>query len=579
MISINSIVLITDDARMAAAISSELNGRGVYLVVLEGPRLKRPDYQNEVIRLANVIHRLHPRMIMFAKQPKDASRLLNEILNIPFVHIDKLDDLKKLKVNTAKWRAVKLHDLSLKLPHAPKKSKLAVICEYRKGVIPIIAANYAIAHGANFYLIDIPETLRDEVVDDLNRISSIPRENEAIRKIDVKTLANKLNQHIPNELLENDYEKILFVTKGIPYGLALPEQAVIYSDVVNLGHHLAHNIFDYGLSRFDKQGVIGLFVSNTDMPTERENELMAEALLKSKGFSKTVYGKNTQITEWEIMTLPYDFLYIATHGNQIKGTENTYNFVDRKGISHTVITKEGAGIASRVVFIESVNGHIRGSSEWTKQDSSVWGSFARKHIMNKAMPKPLSFKPTMLRMRELVLGHEEGMMSPVSFDRLASAQRPLVMASACGSWTDLSQRFMYAGATAYIGTLWPITNGTAVKFAETFFPKLFDMPLVDAFEEARMALPDDLDKLTYAFSGSFESKHDPGADYSKNAYDEVMDRLRRNLTKTKERIVENNQPNTPKDIKEGALLDEYYYEKEIADLEDALRQAEDRRKK
>lgn len=573
MISINSVVLITDDARMAAAISSELNGRGVYLVVLEGPRLKRPDYQNEVIRLANVIHRLHPRMIMYAKQPTDASKLLNEILNIPFVHIDKLEDLKKLKVNTAKWKAVKLHDLSLKLSHATQKSKLAVVCEYRKGVIPIIAANYAIAHGANFYLIDIPEPLRDEVVDDLNKISSIPRENEAIRKIDVRTLANKLNQYIPNELIEDEYEKILFVTEGVPYGLSMPEQAVIYSDVVNLGHHLAHNIFDYGLSRLDKQGVIGLFVSNTDMPTERENELMAEALLRSKGFSKTVYGKNTQITEWEIMTLPYDFLYIATHGNQIKGMENTYNFVDRKGISHIVVTKEGTGIASRVVFIESVNGHKRGSSEWIKQDSSVWGNFVRKHIMTKAMPKPISSMPTMLRMRELVLGHEEGMMSPVSFDRLASAQRPLVMASACGSWTDLSQRFMYAGATAYIGTLWPITDGTAIKFAETFFPKLFNMPLVDAFEEARKAMPDDLDKLTYAYSGSFESKHDPGAGYSKNAYDEVMDRLRRNLTHTKERIDENSRGDTPEDIKEGALRDEYYYEKEIADLEKAMREA------
>jgi len=132
---------------------------------------------------------------------------------------------------------------------------------------------------------------------------------------------------------------------------------------------------------------------------------------------------------------------------------------------------------------------------------------------------------------------------------------------------------MYAGATAYIGTLWPITNGTAVEFAENFFPKLFDMPLIDAFAEARDALSDEFDKLTYALSGSFESKHDPGANYSRNAYDEVMDRLKRNLTMTKERIVENSHPNTPEVIKEGALLDEYYYEKEISDLEDALRQA------
>ncbi len=579
MIGFNSIVLITDDARMAAAISSELNNRGVYLVVLEGPRLQRPDHQNEIIRLANVIHRLRPRMIIYAKQPREASKRLKEFLNIPFVHLDRFEDLGALEVDVARWGVIKYRDLSLKLPHTKLPTKLAVVCEYRKGVVPIIAANYAIAHGADFYLINVPEALRDEVVDDLNKISSIPRENDAIRRIDIAALSDKLRQYIPEKIVENNYEKILFITKGIPYGLAISGRTVIYSDIVNLGHHLTHNIYDYGLSRFDKQGVIGLFVSNTDMPTERENELMADALLRTKGFSKIVYGKNTHVTEWEIMTLPYDFLYLATHGNQIKGVQNTYEFIDRKGKTHTVITKEGAGVASRVVFIEAVDGHTRGSPEWTRQDSVVWGGFQRKHVMTKRMPEPLQSESAMLRMRELVLGHEEGMMSPVSFDRLASAQRPLVIASACGSWTDLSQRFMYAGATAYIGTLWPITNRTATEFAENFFPRLFEMSLVDAFSEARNALSDEVDKLTYALSGSFESKHDPGADYSKNAYDEVMDRLRRNLSKIKERIAKDNSTSIPRDMMEGSLRDEYYYEKEIADLENALHEIEDGKNK
>ena len=573
MINLNRIVLITDDARMAAAISSELNGRGVYLVVLEGPRLKRPDYENEIIRLANVVHRVQPTMIIYGKQPRDASRLMNRILDTRFVHFDKFDDLRVLGIDVDEWRKIKLRDLPARVHRSDPDARLAVVCEYSTGVVPIIAANYATAHGADLYIIDTPKDFEHEVVEDLNKIASIPAANRDIRKIDIDVLADKLMGYLPEQLRSSGYEKIFIATKGVPYGLAMRDEVVIYSDTVNLGHHIAHNIFDYGLSRFQKQGVIGLFVANTGMSTERENELMAEALLRAKGFSKTVYGKDTRLTEWEIVTLPYDFLYIATHGNQIEGAENVYAFTDRKGVEHEVVTKEGAGAGGRVVFIESVDGHAKGSSDWTLADSRIWGGFCKKHIATKNMPQPVESKPAMLRMRQLVLGHEAGMMSPVSFDRLASAQRPLVIGSACGSWTDLSQRFMYAGATAYIGTLWPITDRTAIKFAEAFFPKLFDMPLVDAFTEARRSLDDGLDQLTYALSGTFESKHDPGAGYSNNAYEEVMERLQRNLEKTKQQIIENEKYPVPQDIKDGMERDRIYYEKEILSLEEAYRQA------
>jgi hypothetical protein len=159
MIGLNRIVLITDDVRMAAAISSELNGRGVYLVVLEGPRLKRPDYENEVIRLANVIHRIQPSMIIYGKQPRDASRLMNKILDTRFVHFDKFDDLKVLGIDVDSWRKTKLRDLPARVHHGDPDAKCAVVCEYASGVVPIIAANYATAHGADLYIIDTPKIL------------------------------------------------------------------------------------------------------------------------------------------------------------------------------------------------------------------------------------------------------------------------------------------------------------------------------------------------------------------------------------------------------------------------------------
>ena len=573
MIRFSDTVLITDNARMAASISSKFNGISTYFTVLEGPRLKRPDYENEVIRLANVIGRLRPRMLIYAKQPKKASKLLSEYIDTPFTHVETFDELKRLNIDAKAWRHTKTHDLSTQLNKQEGSSKLAVVCEYQSGVAPIIAANYANAHGADFYLIDTPDDFEKEVIHHLNNVSSTPSYNRDIREIEVTELTSKISAYLPDNLSLNRYDKVLFVTAGVPYGLAMPEDNVVYADNINIGHHIAHNLFDYQLSKLDKRGVTGLFVANRDLHTDLENEYMADSLLKAKGLSKTVYGNDTKLTELEITTLPYDLLYIATHGNQIEGKENTYSFRDENGGRHKIVTKEGIGEASRVVFIESIDGNVKDSESWTEQDSEIWGEFARKHIMTKNMPEPLFSKSTMLRMRELVLGEEVGMKSPISFDRIASGQRPLVIGNACGSWTDLSRRFIYSGATTYIGTLWPVTNKTAQEFAEKFFSELFEANLLDAFVDAKNSLTDNLDKLSYSISGTFESKHDPGAEYSKNAYEEVMYRLRRNLAQTKKRIIEHKKMDVSEDIRQGALVDEVFYKNEISNLKNVYMQA------
>lgn len=138
--------------------------------------------------------------------------------------------------------------------------------------------------------------------------------------------------------------------------------------------------------------------------------------------------------------------------------------------------------------------------------------------MTKNLPEPISSEATDIRMRQLMLSNEgDGMQSLIGFDRLASSQRPLVIANACGSWADLSTRFIYAGATSYIGTFWPITYRVAEGFAETFFSNLFDDCLLNVFNTAKNAMPDEIDRLAYAFSGTFESVYDPSVDYGKDS--------------------------------------------------------------
>ena len=567
MLSRSGVVIISDNPSLSAAISSAFSGPGQYVSVLEGPRLRRPDATSEVIRLVNVIGRLKPRLIIYADQPKEASQKIAEYIETGVFHVNSADDLRQLDFDFPVSPDLPPNEAAKELYRAcskPGRKRLAVVFENTGEIDSVIAANYAIARNADLYSIEVPENLVDDSVDLLNKISG---SHPSVRETDINTLTDRVRSYLPIELLEGDYLKIMFVTEGVPYSLAMSESSTIYAHKVNLGQHITHNLYDYMWGQQEKRGVIGLFAGNARMDTEKEYELFTEALTKTRGLAKKLSLTDTQMSELEISTLPYDALYVATHGSQIMGRQNKYTFSTKDAAVHEVITKEGVGVGGRVVFIHSIDGIEKEAAEWTKDNGRVWGEFIKKHIMTKNMPEPIESEPAELRMRELVLGEEPGMGSPIGFDRLASAQRPLVIVNACGSWTDLSTRFVYAGATAYIGTLWPIRDSVAVNFAKSFFDKVFDEELMSAFHGSRLSLTSRLDRIAYTMSGTFESKYDPGADYSINAYEEIKDRLKINLAKTQERLDEAKKQGILKEVKEGILVDELFFKKEIAELE------------
>jgi hypothetical protein len=50
---ISDVMIFSDDARLAAEVSFIFATRGVYLPVIDGPRVQRPDHEGEVIRRIN----------------------------------------------------------------------------------------------------------------------------------------------------------------------------------------------------------------------------------------------------------------------------------------------------------------------------------------------------------------------------------------------------------------------------------------------------------------------------------------------------------------------------------------------
>ena len=544
MAQILDTVIISNDSSLAASLSSIFAHKDRYITVLEEPRLLRPDASNEMTRLTNVLCWLKPRLIIYAGQSSEVFGRLKTSIDLKcLIHVSTTNDIKllgwgiKIQPDIASIKAAQLlHKICL---IDEERTKTAVVCEQTTAISSVIAANYAIARGADFYQLNIPSSFESECKNILNTIGNTPPENKGVRLIDINSLKDKIGKLLPEQLLGDSYEKIMFVTDDIPYSIAIQDSVIIYAHTVNLGQYIAHNLYEHASGQKHREGPVGLFAGNIKMETEIEHEAMSDSLLKAKGIVKNMPLRDTKWSKLNLSTFPYDILYIATHGMQIEGSKNTYEIQDDKGNKHELVAKIAEGAGGTLVYIDSVDGATQDSDAWTRGHRSVKGRFYEEYVLKGSLPAPVFSEPTKIQMRQLMLGTEEGGMSdPIMLDRLAAAQRPLVVVNACGSWADLSSRFTYAGATAFIGTLWPIRDRVATEFAEKFFSNLFDVELTSVFNQAKNKMVEDTDRMAYVLSGTFESAYDPGAEYSRDAVSVLLTKLELLVNKGKQRIDE-----------------------------------------
>lgn len=561
------IAIITDDVVSACILSDVYARPDKYFTVLESPRMQRPDALNEIAKIVNVLNRLRPALVILYRQPVEVYRELKNALPINFLPVDNIDELAKLKFNVDAWKGL--------LPaHAIEKLHSKYVSEGNRlvlhtGIVDlsyVIAANYAIAYRADLMHIEVGEGAIRDAIDSLNSIDSSSQE---IREIDINQLTEKLQSILPRTFFNKEYDEYLIVTDGLPLSLALYPRKVIYANNLMLGQHFFHNVYEYNWGQSERLAPIGLYIQDRSVGTEGEYNSFDKAMLDARGLPKRMTTSNPKLAELEIMTLPYDILYIATHGKQLDSKLNIYRIEFQDGI-HELKLNVASGAIGFVFYLESVDGIRREDEGWSEMQSAVWVEFNQRFLMNREeLPDPISSENSQVPMRTLVLGYEEG-NSPFAVQRIASAQRPIVIANACGSWTDLSGRFTFAGVASYIGTLWAVRDDIAAQFGVTFNEHLLKEPLFEAFNKGVNSLPDDLSKKNYVITGAFENKYDSDIPFTSNGYDEVMNRLKRNLAKTKERLAEYDS-NTPEDLVNNTEIDEMLYEQEIERLEDLIK--------
>lgn len=542
------IALITDDAYMAAVISAAFIKQAHYFPIFKSPRLKRSDASNEIIRLHNALVVANPSLIIYSKTSEIISQTINKAIATENMNINSYKKAREvLELPENLFSEDKLHPAYTLYRHFVKKpeSDTLVVVEDDNTSTTVIAANYAIYHKAEFIILPpLPETFPQGTIDSLNAISSVDSSHREIRQIELNNLKDSIKKQLPPKDWSK-YKKILFITAGIPYHLCLENSSdiqVTYLFSLNLGQILMRNIAEAVLPTKSEDGFIGLFLGGEGISEsfkDKESDYFDKAMLRGRGFVKTWKNATVEEAKADLEFFPSDIVYISTHSGQIEGRENTYEF-EFNGKFHKVIIRESSNAYERIFEPVSIDDLEINTPEYLKNGLvKVHRDFSLKLMQKMSPGKLISSIDVKLNIRAFIFKSSppNGPYVPMIFHGIASGYRPLLITNSCGSWTDISGRVSFAESSAYIGTLWPITNKEALLFAEGFFTSFLEDDLLTSFNNGKLKIPgDELSTRAYIITASFESKFDPPNVFKTDGETSLNNRINISLERLSKKI-------------------------------------------
>jgi hypothetical protein len=265
-------VLVTDDAALAARVSSLFARPGRYLPVMDGPRMTRHDATNEVARRSYAIARTNPRQVIMGGMTPEAAQAMRAVwkqstLSDAFDgHVQALKGIVKRPARALEWgpdnlgvglyRARLDHkELQLTLEQSPADyfvevgRHLLVVCESGDALAEVTASNLAFASGASYAT--FPGLTEDDREDWIEEIYALGDGVDPTgRFVD---LAERARQQL-GSIDFSRYKAVLFVTGGFPWGIAVPDVPTTHM---------------YRYPDFGRSVVEGLWASQSDSRSAR----------------------------------------------------------------------------------------------------------------------------------------------------------------------------------------------------------------------------------------------------------------------------------------------------------------------
>jgi hypothetical protein len=529
-------IIFSDDVHLAARLSCFLARPGFYLPVIDGPRMQRPDREAEVIRRTNAAARAHAKRVYLAgledvsagaltrKLPKGRTRRVHATDDLarfsqsgpadgePLVWGRDRTGVGLLKALRAK-RSIVFRDEPSCEEHVSPKSDHLVVCEEDDEFAQVIAANYAFSMGAGLFL--IPKTSKERVEEIMERFYALYDSRDQSPSETLRQLREEL-RGMAGAIPLPANGSITFISDGLPYGFAFPEvpstHLFRYPD---LGISVVHG---FAAEQPGSRGVQVATLVNPETTAAPEIDAAAELLSEQRLFVRVYQGPGADVTSVSDMIelFPYDLLLIATHCGDVPGYRWTYEFTDSEDLPRKLVVDIALGVGATE---DDELLHVTQFMRFVSLDGVPWNDRAKKEklyvgtAMNDFMSRTRNhedLEPTIKDTVSRVLGSAAMKMHDNNFialpRSLANESTPIVINNACVSWHRLAGNFVFGGARAYVGTLFPVSTTEAENVVVRALGKHQGKLLPHAFWSAQRETYGDNPRRPYVMAGVYPQR-------------------------------------------------------------------------
>lgn len=504
--SFEQAIIVTDDPLLAARISALFVHPSRYLSIMDGPRMSRPDADNEVVRRRNAMIMADARLVLVGGISSTAATAIRSGWRNCTVsdhyedHIQALRGTVRRPASVLRWGPDNLgigiyqarlthQEFQPDLDTSPSRNvieagkHLLVACERGDPLAEVLASNLAFSCGASFAV--FPELADNDRESWLEEMYALGDGGDVTGRF--SDLAQRALVHMGQPDFTS-YKAILFVTAGFPWGIAVPEVATTHM---------------YRYPDFGRSVIVGLWASQSanrsartalliDPQTVEDSEIAAinQALLKNGTLTRVVRGPAATQTRIQFMLdlLPHDIIVLSSHAGDAPGARITYEYPDADARQRRLVVDRALGIgydAGEDMFrvLEYHRFHSLDGVDWRDKAGkaalpvgtamTTWialdGPMGRKDYIVHEQPIPRVIGSMAMQLHDGIWLFASHGFSPES--------APLFVNNSCWSWHELSLRTTFAGARGYVGSLFPVTDAEAQEFGHALLGRHIGLEL------------------------------------------------------------------------------------------------------
>ncbi len=474
---ISPVIAIVGNVQVARALSQRFLAHRDYFAMMEEPRLARDDSGAEILRRTNLLGTIPHEYLILAGCSRETRELLQRGFSLEYrqrvIEVEDectMDDVLKPASNYC----VKQEPDASPIDECGLGSLLASerigVIEKSDCVGEVIAENYCVANGYKILKIQ-PAT--QELVDECEDLLREWNCSEiSLRRSQAKERLFTLLRDRVGGLERRAFELVVFFTRGIPYGVLPFKSPVVHLFLwPDLGLQILRGYCR--ASEPDSGIAVALLCDPGDTPESETRDVWHA--LEEKGI-EILDLTGSRATVYRFMQLieryPYDFALISSHAGEVDGKRVTVEFTSSKGVKYTVVYDLYASFArvsesDEVVVQETtvpvtVNG-VPWFQRKSEGDEELKDFDLREFCESKATNTLLRTEARKgMKFSNAIQLHNKLSWIP-ALHATGEMRYPIILNNACSSCAQMAGRFVFAGASVYIGT----TKDIAASIAST----------------------------------------------------------------------------------------------------------------